>query len=77
MGIYFRKSKAFGPLRVNLSKSGVGLSFGIPGLRVGTSPRGGLYVRGGRHGVYYRKQLSSSTRKVSSQGARHHSTIGS
>lgn len=28
MGFRFRKSKSFGPFRVNLSKSGVGWSFG-------------------------------------------------
>ncbi len=33
MGLRFRKSKNFGPLRVNVSKSGVGWSFGVPGIR--------------------------------------------
>lgn len=58
MSIYLRKSIKAGPLRLNLSKSGIGFSTGIPGLRVGTGPRGS-YVRMGRGGVYYRKTLSS------------------
>jgi Protein of unknown function (DUF4236) len=58
MGLFFRKSIGFGPVRVNLSKRGVGLSVGIPGLRVGTQAgRKGLYVRGGTHGVYFRQRV--------------------
>lgn len=43
-------------LRVNLSESGIGLSFGVKGLRVGTGPHGN-YIHAGRKGVYYRKSL--------------------
>jgi len=57
MGFYFRKSARFGPFRVNLSKSGVGMSVGIPGFRIGTGPRGN-YVHAGAHGFYYRAALS-------------------
>lgn len=56
MGIYLRKSISVGPFRFNLSKSGVGLSAGVKGFRVGTGPRGN-YVHMGRGGVYYRKTL--------------------
>lgn len=56
MGFYFRKSVRFGPVRVNFSKSGIGLSAGIKGLRVGTGPRGN-YVRAGANGFYYRAAL--------------------
>ena len=56
MGFYLRKYVRVGPLRFNLSKSGIGLSAGIKGLRVGTGPRGN-YVHMGRHGVYYRTSL--------------------
>jgi hypothetical protein len=59
MGFYFRKSARFGPFRVNFSKSGVGLSAGIPGLRIGTGPRGN-YIQAGAHGFYYRATLPSS-----------------
>lgn len=56
MGWYLRKSFGIGPLRLNLSKSGLGLSGGVKGLRVGTGPRGS-YLHGGREGLYFRKSL--------------------
>lgn len=56
MGIYIRKSISFGPFRFNLSKSGVGLSVGVRGFRVGSSPRGN-YVHMGVGGIYYRATL--------------------
>lgn len=59
MGWFIRKSLAFGPLRVNLSKSGLGTSVGIRGFRVGTGPRG-RYLNAGRGGLYYRKSLNSA-----------------
>ena len=31
----FRKSKRIGPMRLNLSGSGLGLSFGVKGFKVG------------------------------------------
>jgi hypothetical protein len=40
VGMRFQKRFSFGPLRLNLSKSGAGLSLGIPGARVGVGPRG-------------------------------------
>ena len=58
MGFYIRKSVRVGPLRFNLSKSGIGVSTGIPGLRVGTGPRG-TYVHMGRGGLYYRQTLAT------------------
>lgn len=59
MALYFRKSVRVGPFRFNLSKSGVGVSAGIPGFRVGTGPRG-HYVHAGMGGVYYRRSLSAA-----------------
>src|SRR5690348_876484 len=56
MGLYFRKSVRVGLLRFNFSKSGIGVSAGVPGFRVGTGPRGN-YVHMGRGGVYYRASL--------------------
>ena len=38
MPIYLKKAFSFGPFRLNLSKSGLGLSFGVTGLRIGTGP---------------------------------------
>lgn len=45
MGFFFRKSLGKGPLRINLSKSGIGWSLGIPGLRFGRSAKGRNYTR--------------------------------
>jgi hypothetical protein len=60
MGWYLRKSFGFGPLRVNLSKSGVGYSLGVPGARIGTNSRG-TYIRMGLGGVYYQKYLDAGS----------------
>jgi hypothetical protein len=60
MAWYIRKSFKVGPLlRLNLSKSGLGYSFGIKGARIGTGPRGN-YVHVGRYGLYYRQSLPYS-----------------
>lgn len=60
MAFYLRKSVSFGPLRFNLSKSGIGVSAGIKGLRFGTGPRGN-YVHMGCGGLYYRSTFSSTS----------------
>ena len=67
MGFYLRKSFRAGPIRFNLSKSGIGASFGVTGARVGLSSQGRAYVHGGRGGVYYRKSLGGGGRR---QGGR-------
>lgn len=56
MPFYFRKSVSAGPFRLNFSKSGVGMSVGVRGLRVGTGPRG-HYVHAGMGGLYYRSSI--------------------
>ena len=61
MGFYVRKSVKLGPFRFNLSKSGVGVSTGFRGFRVGTGPRGN-YIHMGRGGLYYRKTLAPGGR---------------
>jgi hypothetical protein len=58
MSFYLRKSLKVGPIRFNLSKSGIGVSAGIKGLRIGAGPRGN-YIHAGRGGIYYRKTLSA------------------
>jgi len=58
MGFYLHKSVAVGPFRFNLSGSGIGMSVGVRGLRVGSGPRGN-YVRMGRGGVYYQQTFHS------------------
>lgn len=57
---YLRKSLTRGPVRLNLSKSGLGASFGVKGLRIGVGPKG-TYLQGGRGGLYYRQYLNSRT----------------
>lgn len=68
MGFYLRKSISVGPLRFNLSKSGIGVSAGVNGFRFGVGPRGN-YVHMGRGGLYYRATLppSSASRKSPAQ----------
>jgi Protein of unknown function (DUF4236) len=54
---FLRKSVKVGPLRFNLSKSGVSVSTGITGLRFGVGPRGN-WIRMGSGGLSYRAALS-------------------
>ena len=58
MPFYLRKSLKLGPVRLNFSKSGMGVSAGVKGARIGVGPRG-TYIHAGRNGIYYRKTLSS------------------
>jgi Protein of unknown function (DUF4236) len=58
VGFYIWKGFNFGPLRLNLSRSGLGASFGVTGARVGVAPRGS-YIQLGRGGLYYRQSLGS------------------
>ena len=57
MGWYLRKAFTFGPLRINLSKSGLGASFGVRGARLGVDAKGRPYAAGGRGGLYFWKRL--------------------
>jgi Protein of unknown function (DUF4236) len=68
MGLYLRKCLSSGPVRLNLSKSGLGLSLGVKGARLGMGPAG-TYVHAGRHGLYYRKHMSSGSGRSRGQGA--------
>jgi len=58
MGIYFRKRRSLlgNLLNVNLSRSGIGLSVGVRGFRLGVSSSGRRYVSAGLPGtgIYYR-----------------------
>jgi hypothetical protein len=54
---YLRKALRLGPLRLNLSRSGVGVSAGVKGLRVGVGAKGRRYLAGGRGGLYFRQYL--------------------
>lgn len=65
MGVSFAKSVKFGAVRFNFSGGGIGMSVGIPGLRIGTGPRG-AYIGGGMAGFRYRKSLGPGSKKASS-----------
>lgn len=69
MGLYFRNSLRVGPLRFNLSGSGVGVSVGMPGFRIGSGPRGN-YVQVGAHGIYYRASLNGPRQQLVASPAR-------
>lgn len=58
MGFYIRKALKVGPFRFNLSRSGIGISAGVTGFRLGTGPRGN-YIHMGRGGLYFRQSLNS------------------
>jgi Protein of unknown function (DUF4236) len=73
MPFYLRKSITAGPFRFNLSKSGVGLSVGVKGLRIGTGPKG-HYIHAGVGGLYYRSFLSRAGEKSKSNGLASHSS---
>jgi hypothetical protein len=64
VGFFFRRSVSFGPLRINLSKSGVGASVGIKGARLTTTARGTTYITLGSHGFYYRETISTPHRRI-------------
>jgi hypothetical protein len=61
MGFYLRKSFRLGPVRLNLSKHGLGVSAGITGARVGLASDGRAYFHGGREGLYVRKFAGKSS----------------
>jgi hypothetical protein len=56
---YLRKSVSVGPVRFNLSKSGIGTSIGVKGFRVGIRPDGNSYIHAGRNGIYFRENLGN------------------
>lgn len=70
MGFYFRKSLRLGPMRVNFSKSGVGASIGIKGLRLTSSATGSTYVTASSHGFYYRQTLGQRKTSLPSTSPR-------
>jgi hypothetical protein len=70
MGFYIRKALKVGPFRFNLSRSGIGISAGIKGLRLGAGPRGN-YIHMGRGGLYFRQSLNpASDRRGAHAGRR-------
>ncbi len=59
----YRVGKAF---RINVSKRGVGYSFGVKGFRISSGPRG-RYLNAGRGGFRYRQKLNSTPVNLSNQ----------
>jgi len=57
MAWFLRKSFRLGPLRLNLSKRGLGASVGMKGLRADVDASGKPYVAGGREGIYFRERV--------------------
>lgn len=70
MGFYLRKSFKAGPLRINLSKGGLGVSAGVTGARIGVNSRGQAYTHAGRYGVYHRQTLGGGRSRKRSGSAR-------
>lgn len=59
----FRKSLKLGPLRFNLSKSGIGTSIGVRGFRVGTDAKGRSYTAASIPGTGLYSRTYSSAAK--------------
>jgi hypothetical protein len=59
MSFFFRKTIKIGPLNINISKSGIGLSIGVPGARIGKSANGQTYISGSvpGTGLGYKKSI--------------------
>ena len=64
MSFYLRTSIGVGPLRVSMSRSGLGASVGVPGFRLGAGPRGTYISLGG--GLVSHRATVRSTRGISS-----------
>lgn len=56
MGLFFKKSKNLGLFKLNFSKSGIGMSFGVKGFRISKNSKG-TYLNAGKNGFYYRKKI--------------------
>jgi len=69
MGFRLQRSLRLGKfLRLNISKSGVGVSAGVRGFRLSSGPRGSFINIGlPGTGLSYRKKLSSSKKQTSSR----------
>jgi hypothetical protein len=66
MGWNLRRSLRFGPFRINLSKSGVGYSVGLPGYRLGKDAKGRPYQQMSipGTGIYRRDYMQPGTQQA-------------
>lgn len=71
MGVNFRKILNIGGgFRINLSKRGIGVSAGVPGLRLGLGPKGKrLQISIPGTGIYYRKDEGWQNREPGNENA--------
>lgn len=73
MELYFRKSVNLGGgVRLNFSKSGIGISAGVKGARISTEPRGtyaNFSIQG--IGVHYTTKISGSNSDARNTAARY------
>lgn len=71
--VNFRKSKKIGPIRLNLSKSGLGVSAGVKGLTFGVDSKGKAYRAASipGTGIYTRNYIknTSNNKNSSTSGA--------
>lgn len=77
MGFRYRKSIRVGKyFRINVSKSGIGYSFGVPGARITHSANGRVTTTVGLPGTgisYFSHKNSNSTRKSNTTQRTNHS----
>lgn len=72
MGWRWRKTFGRGPVRISMSRKGMGWSVGIPGLRFGRAPDGRTYMSQGIPGTgLYRIKFFPAAKKPSSGGTPH------
>jgi hypothetical protein len=60
VGLYFRKRIGLGPLALNFSKTGIGISAGVRGLRAGVSSHRRVYTSAGLPGTGVRRASNCS-----------------
>ena len=77
MGLFFHKSFRAGPIRINMSGSGIGASIGVPGFRYSFPARGRHYLRIGTGSVYYRQSLPSPSTPTSQRSTPSPTTVPS
>lgn len=73
MGFRFRKSVNLGPVRLNLSKSGVGASVGGKGFRVTKKAKGGFRTTASvpGTGIGYTKDFGGKKKRTKSAAPQH------
>ena len=58
MGFSFRKSFKIGPFLISISKSGIGISTGVKGMRAGIDSKQRAYVSAGKGPIRYKEYLT-------------------